>query len=59
MDINVGDRFIWHSTSGIDYKIEIVNINDFREPDMRYALDVWDSDGKSLGDVIFTGDDFF
>ena len=58
--INVGDKYILHSSDGKDYNIEIVNVNHFREPGMEYACDVFDSNGNSINDdVIFTGDDFF
>lgn len=53
----VGDKFILHSANGMDYKIEIVNVNDYREPSMRYACDVTDGNGVSNDDVVFCGDD--
>lgn len=57
--MNVGDKFILHSENGRDYTIEIVNVNEFREPSLRYAADVWDDEGNYLGDVMFFGDEFF
>lgn len=53
----VGDKFILHSANGMDYKIEIVNVNYFREPSMFYACDVTDGNGITSDDVIFCGDD--
>ena len=53
----VGDKFILHSANGMDYKIEIVNVNYYREPSMWYACDVTDENGVSSDDVIFCGDD--
>lgn len=54
----VGDKFILHSESGMDYSIEIININNFREPDMKYGADVYDGNGIYAGDIMFFGDDF-
>jgi len=53
----VGDKFILHSENGMDYKIEIVNVNYCREPSMFYACDVTDGNGITSDDVIFCGDD--
>ena len=56
--VNVGDKFILHSQDGHDYAIEIVNINDFREPDMKYAFDAYDEKGNPISnDVLFCGDE--
>ena len=57
--MNVGDKFILHSENGKDYTIEIVNVNECREPSLRYAADVWDDEVNYYGDVIFFGDEFF
>lgn len=48
-----GDKFILHSVNGMDYKIEIINVNDYREPSMRYACDVTDGNGIKSNDVMF------
>lgn len=48
-----GDKFILHSVNGMDYKIEIINVNDYREPSMRYACDVTDGNGIKSEDVMF------
>ena len=55
---NVGDKYILHSENGMDYSIEIINVNDFREPSMKYGADVYDANGNYAGDVMFFGDDF-
>ena len=56
--VKVGDRFILHSQEGHDYTMEIVNINDYREPDMKYAFDAYDENGNSISnDVLFCGDE--
>lgn len=56
--IKVGDRFILHSQDGNDYTMEIVNINDYREPDMKYAFDAYDENGNSISNnVLFCGDE--
>ena len=59
MEIKVGDRYILHSSNGMDYTIEIVSVNHFRPIDMTYAADIWDVNGNHSVDVEFFGDDFF
>ena len=59
MGIKVNDTFIFHSSNGMDYKICVVNINEYREPSGKYGCDVWDGNGNYTGDVMFLGDDFF
>ena len=54
----IGDKFILHSSNGMDYSIEIVSVNNFREPSMKYGADVYDGNGVYAGDVMFFGDDF-
>lgn len=58
MDIKVRDKFILHSQR--DYKIEVVSVSNFREPSMKYALDVRTQNGEPYSDdYVFVGDDFF
>lgn len=52
----VGDKYILHSVNGMDYYIEIINVNEYREPSMRYACDVCDDNGVYVGDVRFCGE---
>jgi hypothetical protein len=52
-----GDKFVLHSSNGMDYKIEVVNVNNFRPQDEKYACDVWDCNGVYAGDLMFFGDD--
>ena len=59
MKVKVGNKFIFHSKNGMDYQIEIVSINEFRDPSMKYGCDIWDGNGTYAGDVTFVGDDFF
>lgn len=59
MEIKVGDKFRFHGDNGIDYAIYVVNINYFREPSMKYGLDIYDDKGVYAGDIMFCGDDFF
>lgn len=54
----VGDKYILHSANGMNYIIDVVNVNDFREPDMKYGVDVYNSNGAYAGDVMFVGDNF-
>lgn len=55
---NIGDKFIFHSAENGDYSIKIVNINDFREPSMKYGADVYDKNGAYAGDVLFFSEEF-
>ena len=59
MEIRINDTFLFHSSNGMDYKIRIVSINNYREPSYKYGCDIWDGDGNYAGDVLFFGDDFF
>ena len=60
--INEGDKCILHSSNGMDYTIEIINVNYFRPPEMIYACDIIDGNGlgyyETYGDWYFCGDDF-
>lgn len=56
--IQVGDKYILHSSNGLDYDIEIVNINQFRPIDEIYAIDVYHKGTNVYGDVMFVGDKF-
>lgn len=56
MTVNIGDKFFLH---GVNLLYKIVNINDFRPSDMKYACDIFDEKGNSAFDVLFIGDDFF
>lgn len=59
MEIKINDKFVFRSRNGMDYRIEVININNYREPSMKYGCDVWDGNGNYAGDVTFVGDDFF
>lgn len=54
----VGDKYILHSSNGMDYSIEVINVNEFREPSMKYGIDMYDGNGTYLGDVLFVDDAF-
>ena len=54
----VGDKFILHSSNGMDYSIEVINVSNFREPSMKYGLEVYDGNGVYAGDVMFADDAF-
>lgn len=54
----VGDKYILHSSNGMDYDIEVVNVNNFRESDMKYGVDVHNANGIYAGDVMFVGESF-
>lgn len=53
MGVKVGDRFILHSTNGLDYEIEVVNVNMYRPPDQIYAIDVWLNGQAIYDDLVF------
>lgn len=61
-EIKVGDRLILNSSNGMTYKVIVENVNEFRPPEMKYAVDVIDENGNSYynqqGDLFFCGDDF-
>ena len=54
----VGDKYVLHSINGMDYDIEIINVNYFRPPDEIYGADVYDGNGVYAGDIMFFGEDF-
>ena len=54
----VGDKFILHSVNGMDYDIEVVNVSNYREPSMKYGIDMYDGNGTYVGDVLFVDDSF-
>ena len=56
--IKVRDKFVLHSSNGMDYDIEVVSVNDYREPSLKYGIDVYDGNGTYAGDVMFVGEDF-
>ena len=56
--VKTGDKYILRSGNGMKYDIEIVSVNELREPSMKYAADVYDGNGVYVGDVMFFGDDF-
>lgn len=58
MGVKVEDRFILHSKNGLDYEIEIVNVNMNRPPDQIYAIDMWLNGQEVYDDVVFVGDEF-
>lgn len=52
--IKIGDKFIYN-----DYIVKIININDFREPDLKYAVEVTDNQGQNIfSDIRFISEDF-
>ena len=57
--VKVGDKYILHSSNGMDYSIKVINVSDYREPSMKYGIDMYDGNGTYAGDVLFVGEDFF
>ena len=56
--VQVGDKYILHSENGLDYDIEVVNVNHFRELNRIYAVDIYHKGTSIYRDVVFVGDDF-
>lgn len=57
--VKVGDKYVLHSSNGMDYSIKVINVSDYREPSMKYGVDVYDGNGAYAGDVLFVGENFF
>lgn len=61
-EVQAGDKFVLNSENGKRYIVTVKNVNDYRPPDMKYAVDVIDSQDnsyyKEYGDFWFCGDDF-
>lgn len=53
----VGDKYILHTVDGEKYHIEVINVSDYREPSMRYAINICNENGICADDVMFVGDD--
>jgi hypothetical protein len=62
MVVNKGDVLYLDSENGLRYKVEVININDYREPSMKYAIDLVQENGArytdAYGDYAFVGQDF-
>ena len=58
MKVKVGDKFILHSKNGLDYDIDVVNVNMNRPSNEVYAIDMWFKGQAVNDDVIFVGDEF-
>lgn len=54
--MKAGDKFTL-TAEGISYNCKIVNISDYREPSMKYAVDLYKDDAYI--DTYFCGEDFF
>ena len=53
--VKIGDKFILHSSNGLDYTIIINNINDCRPPEMIYGIDVY-LKNKRCNNIDFCGE---
>lgn len=62
MIVNKGDVLYLDSENGMRYTIEVISVNDYREPSMKYAIDMVDSNGARYsdcyGDYAFVEQDF-
>lgn len=60
MEIRVGDKFKFTSKRAeLYHTLQVENINEFRPPNMKYALSVEDMNGNVFPDYNFQGDEFF
>ena len=61
-EIKVKDKLLLHSSNGMTYKVIVENINEFRPPNMKYAVNMIDGNGNSYfekyNSLYFCGDDF-
>ena len=65
-NLKVNDLIILHSSNGKDYIVQICNINDFCEPNMKFATNtfvkyddnIYHNYLKESGNFYFCGDDF-
>lgn len=58
MEVKIGDKFILHSKNGLDYDIDVVNVNICRPLNEIYAIDMWLNGQAIYDDVVFVGDEF-
>ena len=64
MVVNKGDVLYLDSDleNGLKYKVEVINVNDYREPSMKYAVDIIYSTNVRYTDIYedyaFVGQDF-
>lgn len=57
--IEIGDIFLVPTDSGETYYLKTYNINDYRPPESKYAMVVYDSNGEPAGDdFMFVGEGF-
>lgn len=54
--MKVGDKFTLN-VEGNSYNCKITNISDYREPSMKYAIDLFKD--KTYIDTYFAGEKFF
>ena len=62
MVVNKGDVLYLDSENGMKYTVEVISVNDYREPSMKYAVDMVDGNGARYsdcyGDYAFVWQDF-
>lgn len=62
MVVNKGDVLYLDSENGARYTIEVISVNDYREPSMKYAVDIiYSTDVRYTdiyGDYAFVGQNF-
>ena len=65
MVVNKGDVLyldLKHGLKYMKYTVEVISVNDYREPSMKYAIDMVDGNGvrysDCYGDYAFVGQEF-
>ena len=60
MEYKKGDKLILHSSNGHDYTCTVVNVNNCRPPEIKYALDIYDDENHccTTDDYYFCGDEW-
>ena len=62
MVVNKGDVLYLDSENGMKYTVEVINVNNYREPSMKYAIDIIYSTDVRYTDIYedyaFVGQDF-
>ena len=53
-----GDKYILHSENGVDFEITIIDVDNFRPAEMRYAADIYGGNGAYVRGAVFFGDAF-
>ena len=59
MNIEVNDKFIFHTIDGRDPEIKIIDVSNYRPLESKYAVYIYDESRSYDENLIFVGDNFF